>query len=122
MIIIRLLLSLLFGWTRCECGVVFMPTMKRLRCHFELGGELFAPGWECPECVSSLFAECHNAHDSQWWEELCETMEPVFPRLTPLEMAIDDYQRRSQEDQRYDLYIDPGVGLLPTGERVEDMD
>ena len=26
------------------------------------------------------------------------------------------------DDRRHDLYIDPGVGLLPTGERVVDMD
>lgn len=38
------------------------------------------------------------------------------------EMVIAGLPHPVEPEDQYDLYIDPGVGLLPTGERIEDMD
>jgi len=53
---------------------------------------------KCPHCGMTIY----KVHNGMIWH--------TDPTAAPC------------EEGKHDLYIDPGVGLLPTGERIEDMD
>lgn len=82
---------------------------------------------DCPDCYGEHcecgleFQDGEFPHSRTWHEEAPLPYDSPFTGHYGELMDEDllDYQERRQD---YYDYLDPGPGLLPTGERVADMD